>query len=64
MFESARILVVDDDKAVRAALKINLGKAGHQVALVESAEEALEALSIEAADVVLTDVKMLSLIHI
>ena len=37
----ARILVVDDDRAVRSALRVNLAKAGYDVRLVRSAEEAI-----------------------
>jgi two-component system NtrC family response regulator len=54
----ARILVVDDDRAVRSALKVNLAKAGYEVRLVSSAEEATEALAEREVDLVVTDVKM------
>jgi len=54
---SPRILVVDDDKAVRTALKVNLGKA-HQVTEVDCAEKALKLLDSKPMDLVLTDVAM------
>jgi DNA-binding NtrC family response regulator len=54
----ARILVCDDDRAVRSALTVNLGKAGYVVVVCDSAEEGLERLRAEPFDVVLTDVKM------
>ena len=53
-----RVLVVDDDRAVRAALRVNLAKAGLDVTLAESAEEALTLLESQPVDLVLTDVRM------
>ena len=53
-----RVLVVDDDKAVRAALGVNLRKAGYEVTLCRSAQEALAALEDRPFDLVLTDVAM------
>ena len=53
-----RVLVVDDDRAVRAALKVNLAKAGIEVTLAESAERALALLEQQPVDLVLTDVRM------
>lgn len=53
-----RILVVDDEEAVRTAVSLNLRRAGMQVILAESAEQALETLSAQPVDLVLTDVKM------
>ena len=53
-----RVLVVDDDRAVRSALQVNLARADYDVALASSAEEALVRLGERAVDVVLTDVKM------
>ena len=53
-----RVLVVDDDKAVRAALGVNLRKAGYEVTLCRSAQEALAALADRPFDLVLTDVAM------
>lgn len=55
---SARILVVDDDRAVRTVLEVNLRKRGDDVTTVPHVQAALEALRSEAFDVVLTDVNM------
>ncbi|MED5374471.1 MAG: sigma-54 dependent transcriptional regulator [Myxococcota bacterium] len=55
---TARVLVVDDDKAVRTALGVNLRKAGYQVELASSAKEALRMLDQQATDLVLSDVAM------
>ena len=54
---SPRILVVDDDKAVRTALKVNLGKS-YQVTEVDCAEKALKLLETTPMDLILTDVAM------
>ena len=53
-----RILVADDERAVRTALEVNLGKKGWDVTLTDSAEAALAALEAQRFDVVLTDVRM------
>ncbi|MFH1468888.1 MAG: sigma-54 dependent transcriptional regulator [Pseudomonadota bacterium] len=53
-----RALVVDDDRAVRSALRVNLEKAGLTVSLAESAEQALALLEQGAPDLVITDVRM------
>ena len=53
-----RLLVVDDDRAVRNVLRVNLSKAGYDVALASSGEAALEAIEDRPVDVVLTDVAM------
>ncbi len=55
---AARVLVADDDRAVRTALHVNLSKAGYTVTLVATGEQALEALRTAPFDVLLTDVKM------
>jgi len=55
---SARILVVDDDKAVRSMLQVNLGKRGMHVTLAEQPEQALRLLRAEPYDLLLTDVRM------
>jgi len=55
---SARILVVDDDRAVRSVLHVNLTKAGLHVTLCESPSEALETLREAPFDLVLSDVRM------
>ena len=58
MSPTPRILVVDDDKAVRAALRVNLSKAGYDVTLARSPSEALGVLGETPHDLVLTDVQM------
>ena len=55
---SARILVVDDDRATREVLKDKLASLGHQVTDVASAEEALSQLKSLEPRIVLTDVRM------
>ena len=55
---SAQLLVVDDDRGVRTALRVNLSKAGHTVTLATNADEALQALRSSPFDLVITDVKM------
>ena len=58
MSGTVRALVVDDDRAVRSALHVNLTKHGLHVTLAETADDALAALHEAPFDVVLTDVKM------
>jgi len=58
MTKAARILVVDDDRAVRTVLKVNLGKSGMDVTAVEAPLKALALLHEAPYDLVLTDVKM------
>ena len=52
------VLIVDDEHAVRTALRVNLKKAGYKVHLAQTAEEGFELLQIEPVDLVLSDVKM------
>ncbi len=54
----ARVLIVDDDRAVRTALKINLSKHRFLVETATNAEEALQFMTDSSFDLVLTDVKM------
>ncbi|TVQ92805.1 MAG: sigma-54-dependent Fis family transcriptional regulator [Deltaproteobacteria bacterium] len=58
MKPNPRILVVDDDRAVRTALQVNLSKRGLEVRLAERVDQALETLAAEPVDLVLTDVRM------
>ncbi len=53
-----RVLVVDDDRAVRTALRVNLSKAGFEVTLAQDGDEALKVMRQSAVDLVLSDVKM------
>jgi DNA-binding NtrC family response regulator len=54
----ARVLVVDDDRAVRSALTVNLTKHGMHVTVAGTPDEALESLRNTPFDLVLTDVRM------
>lgn len=53
-----RVLVVDDDHAVRNAIRVNLTKQGYDVALCTRAEDALRAIEERPIDLLLTDVAM------
>jgi two-component system response regulator MprA len=54
----ARVLVVDDEPAVRRALERALRLEHHEVALAADGEEALDALASEPADAVILDILM------
>ena len=54
----ARILVVDDEPAVRAVLKMVLERAGHHVAAVGSGDDALRALEANPYDLAIVDIDM------
>ena len=56
--QTIRILVVDDEPAIRRALRPPLVELGFQVAEASRGEEALQALRASAHDVVLLDVNM------
>ncbi len=53
-----RVLVVDDEPAIRIALKGLLDKQGYDVALAASGDEAIAALAREPADLVLVDLAL------
>ncbi|MGH3024632.1 MAG: response regulator [Gaiellaceae bacterium] len=53
-----RVLVVDDDAALREYVRANLEPEGYDVREAGSAEEGLAALEAEPPDVILLDVKM------
>ena len=55
---SERILVVEDEKAVRAIVGEQLGSLGYDVKLAKDADQALEFLKAQGFDLVLTDVVM------
>jgi signal transduction histidine kinase/CheY-like chemotaxis protein len=55
---SERILVVEDDEGVRAAVVDMLTDLGYRVSRAENAEAGLEALKGEAPDLIFTDVVM------
>lgn len=52
------ILIIDDEEAVRLALKRVLERAGYAVRLASSGPEGLAALKVQSADVVITDIVM------
>ncbi len=54
----AHILVVDDERSTLDALSTILGREGHDVLTVASAQEALTLLQDEELDLLLSDVKM------
>ncbi len=54
----AKILIVDDEEHVRAALKQVLERAGYEVAVAATGNEGLELMQREGADLVITDVIM------
>jgi len=55
---SARILIVDDDDALRDSLQLVLSSEDYQVVGARSGEEALEILSSAAPEIVLCDLRM------
>ena len=57
--DMARVLVVDDEPAVRRALERALRLENHDVELAGDGEEALDALATKPADVVILDVMMI-----
>jgi len=56
MDDQARILVVDDEEAIRSALTTFLGRMGFQVRTASTGEAALAAVEAEEPDLVLLDV--------
>jgi CheY-like chemotaxis protein len=54
----ARILVIDDEPAVRGLLKRALTAAGHEVVLAANGQEALTQLLSEPVELVVTDIYM------
>lgn len=54
----ARILVVDDEEDMRAALRMFLERSGHSVQEAPDGEAALSTLHAQGADVVLLDMRM------
>lgn len=58
MIDNATILVVDDEEMLRNLLRKILVKEGYRVLTSSSAPEALEKLSSESIDLVISDVQM------
>jgi DNA-binding response OmpR family regulator len=56
--ESASVLVVDDEAAIRYSVSKTLQRVGYSVREATSGEDALEIISAEPFDVVLTDIRM------
>jgi len=54
----ARILIVDDEEAIRSLLAVAFGNAGYEVRIAAHAPEAIATLAIEPVDVLLSDVVM------
>jgi YesN/AraC family two-component response regulator len=54
----AAVLVVEDDRYVRSALRGLLENAGHEVEVAENGQVALEKLEDRPADLVITDILM------
>ena len=50
-----RILVIDDDRSARMLLERVLVRAGHQVTLVDNAEQGLQAIARGGYDLLITD---------
>ncbi len=53
-----KLLVVDDDKAIRKVLKVTLQDAGYQVLTAENGEGGLEIFAAERPDIILCDLRM------
>lgn len=53
-----RVLIVDDEPAVRRALEKALSRAGHSVLLAPSGEQACEVLAVQKVDAILMDLRM------
>lgn len=58
MSEQARVLVVDDAAAMREIISRNLAALGYAVRVAADVSEAIAALEAEAADLVVTDMRM------
>lgn len=56
--ENASVLVVDDEAAIRYSVSKTLQRVGYSVREATSGEDALEIISAEPFDVVLTDIRM------
>jgi two-component system response regulator PilR (NtrC family) len=56
--QSARILVVDDERSMREMLAILLKREGHEVSVAENGRSAIELLNQRPFDLVLSDARM------
>lgn len=55
---TAKILIVDDERAVRRALSLHLSNAKYEVSTVSNAQEALHTLIHEPFELVISDIRM------
>ena len=55
---SKKILVVDDEEAIRQVIKMELGNLGYDPEFAENGKEALEILENEKFPLILTDLRM------
>ncbi|MBU1097848.1 MAG: sigma-54 dependent transcriptional regulator [Bacteroidetes bacterium] len=55
---SAKILIVDDEKAIRDSLKLVLDEEGYITSVARDGQEALEKIGSEDYDLIITDIKM------
>jgi DNA-binding response OmpR family regulator len=56
--ETAQVLVVDDEGAIRYSVSKTLQRVGHNVSEAENGEQALEMMRKQHYDVILTDIRM------
>jgi PAS domain S-box-containing protein len=56
--DGLKVLVVDDEPDTRELLKVGLGQCGAEVTAVGSATEALEAITVKAPDLLISDIGM------
>jgi DNA-binding response OmpR family regulator len=54
----ARILVIDDDHAVRLTIQVFLERGGHEVICAADGEQGLRAFASEAPQLIITDIIM------
>ncbi|HXJ84228.1 MAG TPA: sigma-54 dependent transcriptional regulator [Candidatus Methylomirabilis sp.] len=55
---AARVLIVDDERSMRDLLAMTLQKAGHDVAVADGGEAAIDAIRKESFDGIITDLRM------
>ena len=55
---SARVLIVDDERSMRDLLAMTLEKAGHEVTAADGGEAAIDAIRKESFDGIITDLRM------
>jgi len=58
MIDTAHVLVVDDEGAIRYSVSKTLQRIGYQVEEAASGEEALEMIARSEYEVILTDIRM------